>query len=79
MRKPFTGVQVYKGVRVELDGRTYELHYHGDKKHIRCYWRDGLTVRKVHDPALVKRILEHSVRIRQETEERNARIGGSSS
>lgn len=65
---------VYSGVRVVVDGKKYELHYHGSKKKIRCYLIDGATYRKVHDERIVARVLARSVEIRKATEERNERI-----
>ncbi|MGE0456388.1 MAG: hypothetical protein AB7I13_00010 [Vicinamibacterales bacterium] len=43
---------VYSGVRVVVDGKKYELHYHGSKKKIRCYLIDGATY---HDGGVYRR------------------------
>lgn len=66
--------QVYSGVRVVVDGKTYELHYHGSKKSLRCYEIAHGSYRKVGDENLVAKVLARSVEIRKQTEERNARI-----
>lgn len=51
-------MRVYRPKTATLDGITYEVNYHADKKHVRVYARTRRGLRKVDDLALVKRVVE---------------------
>lgn len=67
-------MSIYNGVRAQVDGRTYELHYGSRPGEIRVYLiKDGQNRRRV-DAKTEARVLEATAELRAQTEASNATI-----